>query len=373
MDYLDIRNQRERGQSAWRTVPAPFRPSHNRQLVRIHMKSSRQEQGGSGMRKAAGQRMQGGKAPRAKRRGRPQLGVRERQRLIQLGVSLALFFTVFLGRGVFPEQTSLIRDRLGDIVSRSVDFRAAFAELGEALSGQEPVVEAIGAFCVEVFGVEPSGGALPQDAQSMMSEELKFLGKGPTGYEMACRRLWVEPVKQSMGQAEPVETEPPETEEPLPVGQVAEEIPYDGPALPEGCTMDRLSLGSLSWTDPIQGTITSDFGYRDHPVYGGEQFHEGLDIAAEKGTEIAAFAAGTVEYTGESTTYGLYFQLDHGNGIRSFYAHCDSVLVQKGDTVSAGQAVATVGDTGNATGSHLHFELSVGGIRVNPALYLWQG
>ena len=305
---------------------------------------------------------------------RPRLGTNERRRLIQLGVSLAVFFTVFLGRGVFPQQTDLLRDRLGEVLTRSVDFREAFASLGEALTGEEPVLEAVGAFCAQVFGAEDPGTALPEGTEPVLQAERRFLATGPTGYEMACRRLWVEPVPSGdAGEEEPAGPAPEESSAaPLPAGAVVESADDGGQPPPEGCTLDTLSLGTLSWTDPLQGTVTSPFGYREHPVYGEEAFHKGLDIAAEKGTQIAAFAAGTVEYTGESTTYGLYFQIDHGDGIRSLYAHCDSLLVQKGDTVAAGQPVAAVGDTGNATGSHLHFELSVGGVKVDPARYLWQ-
>ena len=118
------------------------------------------------------------------------------------------------------------------------------------------------------------------------------------------------------------------------------------------------------------GRINSEYGYRDHPIDGAHQFHGGLDIGAQSGDPIRAFSAGKVDYVGENRSYGLYLQLDHGNGIKSFYAHCSAVTVKKGQEVALGQTVARVGSTGSATGPHLHFELKCQGIHVDPTYYL---
>ncbi len=118
------------------------------------------------------------------------------------------------------------------------------------------------------------------------------------------------------------------------------------------------------------GHISSGYGYRDHPINGNYQFHGGVDIGANMGDPIQAFASGTVEYTGEDDSYGLYFQIDHGNGVKSFYAHCSTVLVRKGQAVSIGDTVALVGSTGTATGPHLHLELSCVSLHVNPIYYI---
>ena len=120
---------------------------------------------------------------------RPRLGTNERRRLIQLGVSLAVFFTVFLGRGVFPQQTDLLRDRLGEVLTRSVDFREAFASLGEALTGEEPVLEAVGAFCAQVFGAEDPGTALPEGAEPVLQAERRFLARPSLPYRAAAKVL----------------------------------------------------------------------------------------------------------------------------------------------------------------------------------------
>ena len=134
---------------------------------------------------------------------------------------------------------------------------------------------------------------------------------------------------------------------------------------------------SLQWPTWCH-TITSYFGYRVHPIYGNTRFHSGIDIGAGFGDTIMAAASGTVIYVetpvpGQSwggSGYGNYFIIDHGNGVSTLYAHCTSVYVSNGQTVSQGEAVGTVGSTGGSTGSHLHFEVRINGTRVDPLSYL---
>ena len=119
---------------------------------------------------------------------------------------------------------------------------------------------------------------------------------------------------------------------------------------------------SLQWPTWCH-TITSYFGNRVHPIYGTTRFHSGIDIGAGFGDTIMAAASGTVIYVetpvpGQSwggSGYGNYFIIDHGNGVSTLYAHCTSVYVSNGQSVSQGEAVGTVGSTGGSTGSHLHF------------------
>ena len=134
--------------------------------------------------------------------------------------------------------------------------------------------------------------------------------------------------------------------------------------------MDQLSLGTIESVAPVFGTLTSGYGYRDHPINGKHRFHGGVDIGADAGTLIAAFADGRVEYVGEDNSYGLYLQIDHGNGVKSFYAHCQQICVRKDQAVKAGETVALVGSTGTTTGPHLHLELKCGEVRVDPAYYI---
>ncbi len=145
------------------------------------------------------------------------------------------------------------------------------------------------------------------------------------------------------------------------------------PATPTPVPTASTSGVSLQWPTWCH-TITSYFGNRVHPIYGTTRFHSGIDIGAGFGDTIMAAASGTVIYVetpvpGQSwggSGYGNYFIIDHGNGVSTLYAHCTSVYVSNGQTVSAGEAVGTVGSTGGSTGSHLHFEVRINGNRVDP-------
>lgn len=127
---------------------------------------------------------------------------------------------------------------------------------------------------------------------------------------------------------------------------------------------------SFDYTSPLKGVITSTFGYRNHPTQNEQLFHYGVDIAANKGTNIAAFADGIVTNTGKSTTYGNYALVSHGGGVSTFYAHCNKILVKEGAKVTKGQAIAQVGSTGNSTGPHLHFEVRLDSKLLDPVFYI---
>ena len=126
------------------------------------------------------------------------------------------------------------------------------------------------------------------------------------------------------------------------------------------------STGSFIW--PLSGTITSRFGYRD--IFGSTSFHSGLDIAAPYGTQISAADGGTVTFAGWRGSYGQTVIITHDDGTVTYYAHCSSLLVNAGDKVYQGQAIARVGMTGTATGYHCHFEVRVNGKSVDPENYL---
>ncbi len=120
---------------------------------------------------------------------------------------------------------------------------------------------------------------------------------------------------------------------------------------------------------PVEGVLSSKFGARTHPISGKESFHFGLDLAAEEGTPIYAFADATVREIGKSS-YGNYAVLDHAEGFSTLYAHCSRIDVKEGETVSVGEQIAAVGATGNATGNHLHFEIWRDGKALNPSHYI---
>ncbi len=119
---------------------------------------------------------------------------------------------------------------------------------------------------------------------------------------------------------------------------------------------------------PVSGIITSRFGNRESiRSYG----HTGLDIAAPAGTPIRVTADGEVTFSGYSGGYGYVVKVSHGNGIETYYAHCSELYVSTGEKVKAGDIIAAVGSTGNSTGNHLHFEVRIDGVEVNPQNYLY--
>ena len=124
----------------------------------------------------------------------------------------------------------------------------------------------------------------------------------------------------------------------------------------------------MQW--PVQGQVTSGFGERKNPLGPGEDFHPGLDIAADTGAPIAAAAAGRVISAGPDGGYGNLIVLDNGGGITTRYAHCSQIYARVGEAVNAGETIGAVGSTGASTGPHLHFEVRVGTQPVDPARYL---
>lgn len=136
-------------------------------------------------------------------------------------------------------------------------------------------------------------------------------------------------------------------------------------------TTSTYSGGILAWPVPGYGRITSPFGYRKHPISGKNKMHTGIDIGTSGATPpIVAANGGTVIYSGMKGGYGKAIMIDHGGGIVTLYAHCSSLHVSKGATVSRGQTIANVGSTGYSTGPHLHFEVRLDGAYKNPLSYL---
>ena len=121
---------------------------------------------------------------------------------------------------------------------------------------------------------------------------------------------------------------------------------------------------------PTRGWVTSHFGYRISPFTGLRQLHEGMDIAASGGTKVHAPADGVVTFSGTEEGYGKVVVVNHGYGVVTRYAHNSEAFVKVGQRVRRGDAVAAVGNTGRSTGPHLHYEVRVNGIPVNPTRYI---
>ncbi len=121
---------------------------------------------------------------------------------------------------------------------------------------------------------------------------------------------------------------------------------------------------------PVHGWVTSGFGFRTNPFTGLTQLHEGLDIANRLGTPVIAPADGIVSSTGKDSAYGNFIVFSHGFGIISRHYHLNKVFVRAGQRVKRGDRIAEVGNTGKSTGPHLHYEVRVNGIPVNPLRYI---
>jgi len=122
-----------------------------------------------------------------------------------------------------------------------------------------------------------------------------------------------------------------------------------------------------------QPFISSHFGWRVHPIFGGKSMHNGIDIGLPTGTEIRAAHDGIITFAGYAGGYGNFIVIDRGDGIVTRYAHCDTILVTVGQTVMTGEVIGTVGNTGDSTGPHLHFEILYHGEFRNPAFFAHMG
>lgn len=143
-------------------------------------------------------------------------------------------------------------------------------------------------------------------------------------------------------------------------------LPGPLPGLPEAAPGPR--RGKL----PVLGRISSRFGKRTDPFHGRSRQHHGVDIAAAEGAPIRAAEGGVVVMAGEQGGYGNLIVVEHRDGSQAFYAHCSEVDVDPGQQVRAGDPIGRVGQTGRATGPHLHFELREGGEPVDPfEVYGW--
>lgn len=138
------------------------------------------------------------------------------------------------------------------------------------------------------------------------------------------------------------------------------------PAPPHDGADSTPAAMSIAW--PLPGRITAGFGLR-----GRHRHHAGVDIDGDAGEEVRAVAAGTVIVSGSEGKYGRTVVIDHGNGVTTLYAHASRLLVHEGDRVGQGEGIAEVGASGNAHGTHLHFEVRRNGRPVDPSPYLRAG
>ena len=121
---------------------------------------------------------------------------------------------------------------------------------------------------------------------------------------------------------------------------------------------------------PAKGWVSSKFGYRKSVFTGEKEFHHGLDISSRTGSPIVAPADGVVFSVGKTYGFGILLTINHGYGFKTRYGHLSKVLVKKGEAVKRGQTIALMGNTGRTTGPHLHYEVHLKGVPVNPERYI---
>ncbi len=139
-----------------------------------------------------------------------------------------------------------------------------------------------------------------------------------------------------------------------------------------GLAGQALALGtaaSLGWPVSERARIVSPFGEREHPTLGGVRMHRGVDLAVPEGTLVAATGAGLVRRASEDAVNGRCVVLDHGHGVTTAYLHNEALLVDAGDPVARGQPISRSGSTGRSTGPHLHYQLEIAGVAVDPLLF----
>jgi len=132
----------------------------------------------------------------------------------------------------------------------------------------------------------------------------------------------------------------------------------------------RARLASTPSRRPARGYVTSTFGMRVDPFTGLPQRHAGIDYSAQIGAPVLATADGTVVYSGNKGAYGKVVEIDHGQGLLTKYAHLSQIEVRLGQKVTRGQPIGAVGNTGRSTGPHLHYEVRLDGIALDPQRFL---
>ena len=297
------------------------------------------------------------------------LSPRERRRFVQLVACCGLFVTLVAVKLLLPGRMDRLDARLTGLLEQNIDVEEVFSAVGRAASGEADVSIALQDVYQAVFSprepeaVKASGGA-GAEVELQLPGAIEGLRASRAG-----EAAWPETPRTSQTEQPAAETAASPADSQGAEASTLAYVLYSDQNLPEDVCLEQALLG-FDYCTPVMGTLTSDFGYREHPVEGEERFHYGLDIGAASGTEIGCFAGGTVTAVGESSSYGKYLTVSHPGGFSTLYAHCSKILASSGDTVQEGQAIALVGQTGVATGPHLHFELHQGSQYLNPIYYV---
>lgn len=272
---------------------------------------------------------------------------------IRILIASVLFLLLTAAKLLLPAQTEELRRRALEVIARDYDYAEAARTLGERLS-DGAVAEAISRLIDPEKETEPVFAAPTTEFAPKSLSELRTMRSAllPDNYVPARPSAAVEP-----------------TPAPEAVTAFLDAQAAFGKELPTDVCADMPEL-PFEYTAPVSGYNSSGFGFRLHPLKNEVKFHYGTDFAVYSGTQVMAFADGTVSMVGWDNGYGNYVTVDHAGGWRTLYAHCSSVDVYCGQSVTAGQKLGLSGDTGEVTGPHLHFELMCDGMYYDPEYWL---
>lgn len=290
--------------------------------------------------------------PAGRRQAGKGMSDKGRIQLIRLVICGGVFVLLVAAKLLLPGKMAAFNQKLSETMTRSVDVQAVFSAVGGLFGKDGTPAETADQVYQAVFHPETAAG--------------KTAARSGT----AARSL------QELQSWRDAETVPDSSADSPPAGEetgteetAMDLVLYSDEDLPENVSMRQSILG-FDHETPVKGVLSSNFGYREHPVEGEERFHYGVDLAADTGTAIACFADGTVTAVGESSSYGKYCTVTHANGCTTLYAHCSRISVSSGAAVKEGEKLGEVGETGMATGPHLHFELQKDGVYLNPIYYV---
>lgn len=266
-----------------------------------------------------------------------------------------LFLALTAVKMISPAAAANVREVLVPTISKDDDYRAMLASVQTALRSDGVLADAA------PYAVTPPLEDLQQELDALKPEHFADLPKTEISIPESTPEPSPEPTPEISAEMQAAFA----ARDTFLEAQAA----YADYAVPANVSYDVLEL-PFEHSSPVGGYTSSGFGYRMHPLQNAVKFHYGTDFAVNTGTDICAFADGTVLAAGEDAGYGNYVKLDHGGGYVTLYGHCSELLVQAGQTVQRGERIALAGATGQATGPHLHLELLHNGVYLNPEFYL---
>lgn len=293
--------------------------------------------------------------------------------LAQVGVCAVLVLAAFLfklsGNGAFFE----LQEQYMDAMSKQVTFEEAWAQVEEMADRY-----AVLAFFVEpIHSIQEAFSFQPPQGGSSAPSDVS----GPDGTSGTSSGASSAPSNSSPSQAPASSASSGDDGEVSAPGELSPTSAHlgaggediltglfgNGAKLPPEKTSFAPYFLTAPLSPPLQtATITSTFDYRTHPITGEEGFHTGVDLATAEGTPIASVLPGIVAKQGYNDKSGNFVIVSHGSGVETLYAHCSKITAADGAYVRAGETIALVGSTGDSTGPHLHLELAIDGVKMDP-------